>query len=125
MITDIVYRIAQLIKNQVLHNSWSKKNDFEPEDSDYNAHHDDFKENYSKDREEKTNSIERDLEIFGIKQFENLSALKSKRNEILKQYHPDRFAHDEKKQALAKEMIQIYNAAYERIVQHYQENKAN
>ena len=125
MITDIVYRIAQLIKNQVLHNPWNKKSDFEPEGSHYDAHYDGFEENYSKDREEKTNSIERDLEIFGIKQFENLNALKSKRNEILKQYHPDRFAHDEKKQDLAKEMIQIYNAAYERIVEHYRENKPN
>ena len=117
---SIIYRIMELIKNQVSHSFSKAENDF-----DFNAKSNDNDNDYTytESSKKKLDSLKQDLDLFEMSSLTSLAELKSKRNEILRKYHPDRFANDTEKQNIAKEMIQIYNAAYERIVKYYSENK--
>ncbi|MBF0100517.1 MAG: hypothetical protein HQK77_06370 [Desulfobacterales bacterium] len=56
-----------------------------------------------------------DLSVFGLKPPSSWEDVRSARNREIKKYHSDRFINDPKKFETSKEMMQIYNAAYERL----------
>lgn len=56
-----------------------------------------------------------DLELFGLKPPVTLEQVKKARNSEIKKFHPDKFQNDPEKADTAKQILQIYNSAFERI----------
>jgi hypothetical protein len=63
-----------------------------------------------------------DLAVFSITPPGSLHEVIQARNSVMKQYHPDKFMSDSGKTSTANEIAQIYNAAFERLRQHYSPN---
>ncbi len=56
-----------------------------------------------------------DLQLFGLKPPSSLEEIKKSRNREMKKFHPDKFMNDPEKMDTAKNIVQIYNSAYERL----------
>jgi hypothetical protein len=65
----------------------------------------------------------KDLEIFNLKPPSSLEEVKKARNREFKKYHSDRFMNNPEKYQTSKEIMQIYNAAYERLTSYYQKRQ--
>ena len=61
-----------------------------------------------------------DLAVFDLSPPGSLEAVKSARNREMKKYHSDKFLNDPDRLKTSKEIMQIYNAAYDRLYAHYQ-----
>ncbi len=64
--------------------------------------------------------VKEDLALFGLSHPSTLEAVRKARNREVKKYHPDRHLKDPEKNATAKEIMQMLNAAYERIETYYE-----
>jgi hypothetical protein len=60
-----------------------------------------------------------DLSLFELTPPASLQAVKKARNREIKKYHPDHFNNDKSKQETAKQIMQIYNNAFERLEKYY------
>jgi len=56
-----------------------------------------------------------DLQLFNLTPPSSLTEVKKIRNEEMKKFHPDKYQNDAEKIETAKRIVQIYNAAYERL----------
>jgi DnaJ-domain-containing protein 1 len=56
-----------------------------------------------------------DLHLFGLKPPISFEQVKKARNQEIKKFHPDKFLSDPEKMETAKQIVQIYNAAYDRL----------
>lgn len=65
-------------------------------------------------------AVAADLAVFGLTPPSSLAEVKKARNREIKKYHPDRFQNDPERQRTAKEIMQTYNAAYDRLRAHYE-----
>jgi len=61
-----------------------------------------------------------DLSNFKLTPPSSLAEIKRARNQEIKKYHPDRFMDDPERIETAKEILQIYNASYERLKKFFQ-----
>jgi DnaJ-domain-containing protein 1 len=61
-----------------------------------------------------------DLSNFHLPPPSSLSEVKKARNQEIKKYHPDRYMDDPERVETAKEIMQIYNASYERLKKFFQ-----
>lgn len=61
-----------------------------------------------------------DLATFNIGPPGSLEAVRNARNREIKKYHSDKFMSDPEKLETSKEIMQIYNAAYDRLADYYQ-----
>ncbi len=61
-----------------------------------------------------------DLELFNLAPPSSLSEVKRARNREMKKFHSDRFVNDPAKFQTSKEIMQIYNAAYDRLRKFYE-----
>lgn len=61
-----------------------------------------------------------DLGLFDLTPPSSLSEVKRARNQEMKKFHSDRFVNDPAKFQTSKEIMQIYNAAYERLRKFYE-----
>ncbi len=66
-----------------------------------------------------------DLNIFGLTPPSNLEEVKKARNREAKKYHTDRFTGDPEKEETTKRIMQIYNAAFDRLEKWYQSDSAS
>ena len=62
-----------------------------------------------------------DLSLFGLKPPSSLGEVKRARNQEIKKYHPDKYLNDPEKLDVAKQIMQIYNGAYERLKERFDE----
>lgn len=60
-----------------------------------------------------------DLAVFELTPPSSLEKVRKARNLEIKKYHSDRFMNDPKKLEISKEIMQIYNAAYDRLKEYY------
>jgi predicted alternative tryptophan synthase beta-subunit len=60
-----------------------------------------------------------DLKVFDLTPPSSLEEVKKRRNEEIKKYHSDRFINDPERFKTSTEIMQIYNAAYERLKEYY------
>ncbi|MFC1824379.1 J domain-containing protein [Thermodesulfobacteriota bacterium] len=60
-----------------------------------------------------------DLALFDLKPPSSLEEVRKARNREIKKYHSDKFLHDKEKLETSKEIMQIYNAAYERLEEYF------
>ncbi len=60
-----------------------------------------------------------DLATFNLRPPGSLEAVRNARNREVKKYHSDRFLNDPEKLETSKEIMQIYNAAYDRLAAYY------
>ncbi|WP_373500694.1 DnaJ family molecular chaperone [Desulfococcus sp.] len=67
--------------------------------------------------------VEEDLAVFGLVPPASLEAVRKARNREVKKYHSDRFIDDPERFKTSKEIMQILNAAYDRLEAHYQKKK--
>ena len=63
--------------------------------------------------------VVQDLDVFGLKPPSSFEEVKKVRKREIKKYHSDLFMHDPEKQELAKQVMQIYNSAFERLKKYY------
>jgi hypothetical protein len=63
-----------------------------------------------------------DLSIFGLKPPSSLEEVKKVRNREIMKYHTDRFTGDSEKEQTSKRIMQIYNAAFDRLEKWYRSN---
>ncbi|MCP4753623.1 MAG: J domain-containing protein [Proteobacteria bacterium] len=56
-----------------------------------------------------------DLQLFNLTPPSSLEEVKSARNREIKKFHPDKYLNDPEKMETANQIVQIYNAAYERL----------
>ncbi len=61
-----------------------------------------------------------DLAIFDLKPPSSLSEVKRARNREMKKFHSDRFVNNPDKFQTSKEIMQIYNAAFDRLRTYYE-----
>ncbi len=61
-----------------------------------------------------------DLATFGLKPPASLAEVKRARNREMKKFHSDRFVNDPDKFQTSKQIMQIYNAAYDRLRKYYE-----
>ncbi len=59
--------------------------------------------------------IKEDLNLFGLTPPSSLDEVKKARNREIKKFHPDKFLQEPEKMETAKRILQIYNAAYDRL----------
>ncbi len=64
--------------------------------------------------------VVQDLAEFGLMPPSSLAEVKKKWKAEMKKYHSDKFIRDPEKLQVSKEIMQIYNAAYDRLKQYYQ-----
>jgi len=60
-----------------------------------------------------------DLKVFDLTPPSSLAEVKKRRNEEIKKYHSDRFISDPERFKTSTEIMQIYNAAYERLKEYF------
>jgi DnaJ-domain-containing protein 1 len=60
-----------------------------------------------------------DLKVFDLTPPSSLEEVKKRRNEEIKKYHSDKFINEPERFKTSTEIMQIYNAAYERLKEHY------
>ncbi len=60
-----------------------------------------------------------DLSVFNLKPPSSLEEVHSARNREIKKCHSDKFFNDPEKFQTSKEIMQIYNSAYDRLVEYY------
>ena len=60
-----------------------------------------------------------DLAVFGLTPPSSLEEVRNARNREIKKYHSDKFMHDPEKFKTSKEIMQIYNAAFDRLGKYY------
>lgn len=63
--------------------------------------------------------VVKDLATFSLTPPSSLKAVKNARNREVKKYHSDKFINDPEKLETSKEIMQIYNAAYDRLRAYY------
>jgi hypothetical protein len=61
-----------------------------------------------------------DLSNFGLTPPSSLEEVKKARNREMKKYHSDRFINDPDRYETSKKIMQIYNAAYDRLKVYYE-----
>ncbi len=62
-----------------------------------------------------------DLAVFGLVPPSSMKEVKKARNREIKKFHPDHFLNNPEKLKTAKEILQIYNAAYDRLKEYYKD----
>jgi hypothetical protein len=60
-----------------------------------------------------------DLAVFGLKPPCSFDEVRKARNREIKQYHSDKFLQDSEKLDTSKKIMQIYNAAFDRLKKYY------
>ena len=63
-----------------------------------------------------------DLAVFDLKPPSSMDEVRKARNREIKKYHSDKFINDPERLNVSTEIMQIYNTAYDRLKEHY-ENK--
>lgn len=63
--------------------------------------------------------VAEDLAVFGLVPPASLEAVRKARNLEIKKYHSDRFLNDPERFEISKQIMQILNAAYDRLERHY------
>ncbi len=85
------------------------------------------KESYGEDFHSRSSEVPwqvfEDLGIFNLKPPASLEEIKKARNREFRKYHSDRFINDPEKYQTSKEIMQIYNAAYERLHSYYKKRQ--
>lgn len=66
-----------------------------------------------------------DLAVFGLTPPSSLEEVRKARNREIKKYHSDRFVNDSERYETSKQIMQIYNAAYDRLKAHFEARKGN
>jgi DnaJ-domain-containing protein 1 len=66
-----------------------------------------------------------DLAVFGLTPPSSLEAVRKARNREIKKYHSDRFVNDAERYETSKQIMQIYNAAYDRLKTHFEAKKGS
>jgi len=77
-------------------------------------------DNYYGDTDTFPQQVVQDLAEFGLMPPSSLAEVKKKWKAEMKKYHSDKFMNDPEKLKVSKEIMQIYNAAYDRLKQYYQ-----
>jgi len=67
--------------------------------------------------------VVKDLAEFELSPPSSLDEVKKRWKAEMKKYHSDKYLHDPEKLKVSKEIMQIYNGAYERLKQYYQSNQ--
>ena len=62
-----------------------------------------------------------DLKVFDLTPPSSLTEVKKRRNEEIKKYHSDKYINDPERFKTSTEIMQIYNAAYERLKEYYKD----
>ncbi len=60
-----------------------------------------------------------DLKVFNLSPPSSMEEVKRARNREIKKYHSDKFINDPDKFETSKQIMQVYNAAYDRLKKHY------
>ncbi|MBT3226644.1 MAG: hypothetical protein HN580_27260 [Deltaproteobacteria bacterium] len=60
-----------------------------------------------------------DLQLFGLIPPSSLEEVRQIRNQEMKKFHPDRYLNQPEKMETAKQIVQIYNAAYDRLKKNF------
>jgi hypothetical protein len=61
-----------------------------------------------------------DLAVFNLKPPSSMDEVRKARNREIKKYHSDKFIKDPERLNVSKEIMQIYNAAYDRLRAYYE-----
>ena len=61
-----------------------------------------------------------DLAVFGLTPPSSLAAVRAARNKEIKKYHSDKFVNEPDRFETSKEIMQIYNAAFDRLRAYYE-----
>ena len=62
---------------------------------------------------------------FGLTPPSSLEEVRKARNREIKKYHSDHFVNDSERYETSKQIMQIYNAAYDRLKEHFEARKGN
>ncbi len=103
-------------------NEWEKKLGLDEDEKD--THH---KQNQRQESRSYRHSIYpqqliEDLQLFNLKPPSNWEEVKNTRKREMKKFHPDKYMNDPDKMETAKKIVQIYNGAYERLKDSFNES---
>jgi hypothetical protein len=129
---DIVNRLFRIIRSQTHRLPFAKRfnrlrKTAKNKSYSYN-HANDNRENHFKNPGAEKNAgiksdipaqILEDLAVFELTPPSSLEEVKKARNREIKKFHPDKYIDDPGKYKTSIEIMQIYNAAYERLEKYY------
>jgi DnaJ-domain-containing protein 1 len=96
-------------------NAWESEFDFRDEETAANNRQQ-KQHTQSESVETKINhQLIEDLQLFGLNPPSSLEEVRQIRNQEMKKFHPDRYLNQPEKMETAKKIVQIYNAAYDRL----------
>ena len=64
-----------------------------------------------------------DLQLFGLTPPSSMEEVRQIRNQEMKKFHPDKYLNQPEKMETAKQIVQIYNAAYDRLKKHFKADR--
>ncbi|MEE4359122.1 MAG: J domain-containing protein [Desulfococcaceae bacterium] len=99
------------------HGPWDDNGGHKGNDSGYRSdkNHDGASDEYSGSSQQ----VADDLAVFNLRPPSSLAEVKKARNREIRKYHSDHFMNDPEKYETSKKIMQIYNAAYERLKKHF------
>ncbi len=95
--------------------TWESEFDFKDEEpATETRHQKQYTESESQESQYNHQFVE-DLQLFGLKPPSSIIEVRQVRNQEMKKFHPDRYLNQPEKMETAKKIVQIYNAAYDRL----------
>ncbi len=101
-------------------NRKNEEDSYKKNDGSQNAGQNNFNNN-AKPHYKETKQVREDLAVFNLSPPSSLEEIRRARNKEIKKYHSDKFIHDAEKLETSKKIMQIYNAAYDRLKNYYNE----
>lgn len=99
---------------------YSKSSDYQKWNNEQNQYDDSgYTEKEKKPFSDYPTRVVEDLAVFGLTPPSSLEEVRKARNREIRKYHSDRFMNDPEKLATSKEIMQIFNAAYDRLKKYY------
>ena len=101
---------------------WEAKFDDQEDFSYDNGEHSEDEEQSEKSASATQPQWVEDLQLFGLTPPSSLEEVRRVRNREMKKFHPDKYQGQPEKMETAKQIVQIYNTAYDRLKKHYEQS---
>ena len=102
--------------------SWEDKFDINEDGYSHQGRYGDQKSHSRPEDTTALSQVAEDLQLFGLVPPSNLEEVRQIRNQELKKFHPDKYIDQPEKLETAKQIVQIYNTAYDRLKKHFDNN---
>ncbi|NQU65384.1 MAG: hypothetical protein HQ517_14035 [SAR324 cluster bacterium] len=95
--------------------SWEAEFEINQSDTETGKHWQDQRTYHESIKPKYGEQFVEDLQLFGLAPPSSMEEVRQVRNREMKKFHPDKYLNQPEKMETAKQIVQIYNAAYDRL----------